>query len=124
MKWKSVCLALFFTASVVVSDPHQSSSIEGFVTLNAVTHLAGVTIGVDRLGQETHLHLKTNTSGHYLFEEVQPGAYSMWADAKGYGCILIPRVAVHYGERVRQDFNFVRGQIPGGCEPVEKNDRK
>ena len=124
MKFKSRWLALFFAASISPSDPHQSSSIEGFVTLNAATQLADVKIGVDGLARGMHLQVKTNTSGHYLFEEVLPGAYSMWADAKGYGCILIPRVPVHYGERVRRDFNFVRGRVPGACEPVEQSKPK
>jgi hypothetical protein len=48
----------------------------------------------------------------------------MWADAEGYGCILIPRVVVHDGERVRQDFNFARGKAYGGCAAAEKKKKK
>lgn len=59
-----------------------------------------------------------------MFEEMRPGAYSVWADAKGYGCILIPHFVVHYGERVRQDFNFIGGKAYGGCESVEKKKPK
>ena len=62
----------------------------------------------------------TDVSGYYLFDDVRPGAYSMWAEARGYGCILIPHIAVHYGERVRQDFNFVRGKSYDGCEAIER----
>jgi hypothetical protein len=122
MKWNLCCVLLLLAASAGLSDPHQSSSIEGFATLNATTHLTDVTIGVDSLAKGTHLQRNTNTSGYYLFEEGEPGAYSMWAEAKGYGCILIPRVAVHYGERVHQNFNFVRG-APGSCEPVEEKSK-
>jgi hypothetical protein len=34
----------------------------------------------------------------------------MWAEASGYGCIVIPRVIVKDGERVRRDFHFAKGK--------------
>lgn len=124
MKLKCQYLVLLFAVSILASDARKVSSVEGAVTLNSMTALSGVTIELDNLARGTHLQSTTNTSGYYLFEEIRPGAYSMWADAKGYGCILIPRLAVHYGERVRQDFNFVRGKAYGGCEAVEKKKAK
>lgn len=123
MKALSLCLLLFVAAPIGASDRDKSSGIEGTVTLNTTIHLAGVTIGVDSLARGTHIQSETNESGNYLFDDVRPGAYSMWAEAKGYGCILIPRVAVHYSERVRQDFNFVRGKSYESCEGVEKKKR-
>lgn len=123
MKIASRWLVLLLTASTGARDLHKGSSIEGFVTLNATTFLSGVAIGVDGLGGSEHIESKSDGSGHYLFEEIRPGAYSMWADAKGYGCILIPRVAVHYEERVRQDFNFIRGRAYGGCEATKKRSK-
>lgn len=124
MKVLPWCMIFFFAASTGASDRHGSSSIEGGVTLNTTIHLAGATISVDSLARGVHIQRETDGSGYYLFEEIQPGAYSMWADAKGYGCILIPRVAVHYDERVRQDFNFVRGKTYKSCEGVDKKEKK
>jgi hypothetical protein len=122
MKTRSLCpgFLLFLAASTVGNDLPNASSIEGFVTLNSASYLAGVKVGVDNRARGTHFEGKTNTSGYYMFEDIRPGAYSIWAEVKGYGCILIPRLAVHYGERVRQDFNFVAGGAHEGCEPVEK----
>ena len=124
MKFKCWCPILFFAASTLASDPSKISGVEGFVTLNAVASLPGVTIGVGSQVRGTHLQTTTNTSGYYLFDEIRPRAYTMWAEARTYGCILIPRVVVHYGERVRQDFNFVRGKAYGGCEPVDRKKPK
>jgi len=124
MKALSYLLILFIASSTGASDRQKISSIEGVVTLNTTLHLAGVTVGVDGLARGEHIQGNTDGSGYYLFAEVRPGAYSMWADAKGYGCILIPRIAVHYDERVRQDFNFVRGKAYGACEAFEKKKRK
>jgi hypothetical protein len=97
-----------------------SSSIEGLVTLNAAAALPGVTIGVDSVTRGNHLEATTNVTGHYILQEVRPGTYSVSAEAKGYGCIIYPHVAVNYGQKVRQDFNFVRGKSLGGCEPLDK----
>jgi hypothetical protein len=124
MKVSCCCVALLFALPILAGNSDKRPGIEGFVTLNETIPLAGVTIGIDSLAQGTYWETTTNTSGYYLFEEVRPGAYSMWADAKGYGCILIPHVAVHYDERVRQDFNFARGKAYGGCNAAPKKKPK
>ncbi len=112
-------LVLFLAAATIASDPAKNSSIEGFVTLNGAAYLAGVTIGVANQASGGHFEVRTNKSGYYVFEDIRPGAYTIWADAQGYGCILIPRLALHYSERVRQDFDFVRGKARQGCEAVD-----
>ena len=124
MKVSLSCLTLLLAVPILAGNSNKSSSVEGFVTLNAMVPLAGVTVEIDSRGWGIHLEGTTNTSGHYLFQEVRPGAYSMWADAKGYGCILIPHVAVNCDARVRQDFNFVRGKAHRGCDataPTKKS---
>lgn len=119
---KAACwsVALLFAIAGMASDASQESSIEGFVTFHNTAYLAGVRIGVHSLAKDLYLEAKTNASGYYVFATLPAGAYGMWADARDYGCILIPRVPVHYGERVRQDFNF-SGRIPReGCDAIEK----
>lgn len=115
-----VLIAVLFATSLVAGE----ASVQGFVALNAVASLPGVTIGLDNLGHGTHFEATTDGSGYYQFPEVTPGAYSIFADAKGYGCILIPHLAVHYGEQVRQDFNFVRGRAYDGCDVENKKKSK
>jgi Carboxypeptidase regulatory-like domain len=61
----------------------RSSSIEGFVTLNTANYLAGVTVGVANQVRGGHFEVRTNTSGYYVFEDIRPGTYTMWADAQG-----------------------------------------
>ncbi len=121
MKFTKWCLIFLFTASTLATGPTRSS-VDGLVTLNGISPLPDVTVGLEGLANGRHWQAKTNASGYYLFEDVRPGAYSMWADARGYGCILIPRVAAHQGERVRQDFSFVRGKAYGACEGSEKKE--
>ena len=91
------------------------SGIDGVVTLNATEPLVSVRIGVARAARTGHFETWTDSKGRYSLD-LEPGAYSMWAEAKDYGCILIPHVAIHDQERVHEDFNFVRRRIRGSCD--------
>jgi hypothetical protein len=119
MKVVLFCLALFVTASGYVNEPENSSSVEGSVTLNGLTPLPNVTIGLENSARGTFFKSKSNASGYYLFQQIRPGSYTIWAEASGYGCILIPRIIVQRGERTRQDFRFVRQKAIDNCEPLE-----
>jgi hypothetical protein len=115
----SRCL-LFLIAVIGGGEPNQISSIEGFVTSEVTASLADAKIGLDGLARPIHRETRTDASGYYFLGDVQPGAYTLWADVAGMGCIMYPRVVVNYSEHVRRDFQFIRGKRPGGCEPLEK----
>ena len=102
-------------------EPNTRSSLDGFVTSDLTAALPGATVGIDGLTGGLHRQTATNSSGYYLLDDVPPGGYSVWAEVRGYGCIIYPHVAVFRGQRTRQDFHFVRGKrLPKGCQPVEK----
>lgn len=112
-------LIILLAAVTLGSDSRKISSVEGRVTFDSRQALPAVTVQLDDLGRGTHVEKITQASGYYLFDQVRPGAYSMWVEADEYGCILVPRLAVHYGQRVRRDFNFERGKPHGSCDSVE-----
>ena len=120
MKVVLFCLVLFVTAYGYVDEPEKGSSVEGSVTLNDLTPLPNVTIGLENTARGTFFKSKSNASGYYLFQQIRPGSYTIWAEASGYGCILIPRIIVQRGERTRQDFRFVRGRGIDDCEPRQQ----
>lgn len=118
-----LCL-LLICAGFAIQGQQQYAAIEGFVTSDLAASLPGATIGIDSLTRGYHREAITNTSGFYSIEELQPGAYSIFAEAKGYGCIIYPRVALIPGQHLRQDFRFVRTKrYPEGCEPPKKSDK-
>ena len=90
MKLTWQCLAVFVALAMLATDAPKVASVEGVVTLNSMAPLRAVTIGLSNRTKGTSLQAATDTSGYYLFGEVRPGGYTIWADAKGYGCILIP----------------------------------
>jgi Carboxypeptidase regulatory-like domain len=115
------CFLLILLGIIAPARQNQPAGIEGFVTSDLAARIPNATIGVDSLTRGFHRQTATNTSGYYLVNELNPGAYSVWADVNGLGCIIYPHVTVFPGQRVRQDFHFVRAKrYPGACEPLQK----
>lgn len=111
-------MTFFAVLSAQQEGPGSAGVIEGYVTTDASAPLAAVRIGVDSLTKTAHFEAQTNTSGYYVFENVTPGAYTVWADARGFGCVVIPRVIVNYGTRLRKDFQFTHGKKKFSCDPT------
>lgn len=106
-----LAFAMLFFSSV-------QGGVEGFITGDANAPLAAVTVGVDGLATGEHHQVSSDSVGHYLLDELRPGGYSLWAEAKGYGCIMYPKVAVFPGKRIRQDFHFSKVRKSRAC-PVK-----
>lgn len=121
MKLKQLCVAVLFAALATDARQPQPATIEGFVSSNLASVLPEAKVGVDSLTRGFHREGVTNTSGYYIIDELQSGAYSVYAEVPGYGCIIYPHVALMPGQHLRQDFVFVRnGRYPGACEPTDK----
>ena|SRR5579863_8160155 len=121
MKTKQLCFALLLIAVATHGRQPQSAAIEGFVSSNLASVLPGAKVGVDSLTRGYHREAVTNTSGYYIVDELQSGAYSVYAEVPGYGCIIFPHVALMPGQHLREDFVFVRNRpYPGACEPPDK----
>jgi len=112
------CVLLIFFAETVVSTAQKTSGVEGVVTIDGSV-FTGVEVEASSASMDAFWETSTNSSGYYLLDEVRPGQYTMWAEASGYGCIVIPRVVVKDGERVRQNFHFAKGKTYPGCESLK-----
>ncbi|HEY3453814.1 MAG TPA: carboxypeptidase-like regulatory domain-containing protein [Bryobacteraceae bacterium] len=108
-------------AIVCAAQHDRASGIEGFVTADVTASIPNARIGVDSVTKGLHRETVTDASGYYLFSELNPGAYSVWAEVPGLGCIVYPHVVVFPGQIVRQDFHFVRARpYAETCEPIQK----
>ena len=108
----ALALAMLFFSSI-------QGGVEGLITGDADAPLARVTVGVDGLAAGEHRQVVSDSAGHYLLDELRPGGYSLWAEAKGYGCIIYPKVAVFPGKRIRQDFHFSNVKQKSHACPVK-----
>jgi hypothetical protein len=123
MRFSQLCVFLLVATFGIRGQerPQSAAAIEGFVTSDVTAVVPGATIHLDSLTRGYHREATTSTSGYYLMEEVQPGAYSLYAEVRGFGCIIYPHIALMPGQRLRQDFVFVRAKrTPSDCEPPEK----
>jgi hypothetical protein len=97
-----------FAAFISLGDADQPAGLEGFVSADLSAAVSGAKIGVDSVSKGFHRETETDVTGYYSINELSPGAYSIWAEVKGLGCIIYPHVSLEPGKRVRQDFRFVR----------------
>ena len=102
------CLLITVLAIVCPAQHDRASGIEGFVTADVTASIPNARIGVDSATRGLHRETVTDSSGYYLVAELDPGAYSVWAEVPGLGCIVYPHVVVFPGQIVRKDFHFVR----------------
>ena len=125
---KFACLSVALLAGLFVGAQQpprsagiaQSAVVEGYVTTEEASALPGANIGLDSLTHGYHRSAVADVSGHYLMDELQPGAYSLFAEVKGQGCILLPHVTLQPGQHLRQDFHFTRSaRYPNACAPAQ-----
>ncbi|MFL6414925.1 MAG: carboxypeptidase-like regulatory domain-containing protein [Bryobacteraceae bacterium] len=117
------CLILALAAGLIAAaaEADDPSGIDGFVTAELTASVPGARIGIDSLSKGFHRETTTDVTGYYLMDDLTPGAYSIWAEVRGLGCIIYPRVALLPGKHVRQDFRFVRTKrYPGACDSVKR----
>jgi len=108
-------LALLASPPVKQVGPTPAAVIEGSATTDGGAPLPGVKIAIDSLTKPAHLEAQSDAAGRYAIENVLPGVYTIFADARGFGCVVIPKVIVEEGKRLKQDFEFLRGRKKLGC---------
>ena len=111
-------MALLLTSPDWRVDPTAMAAVEGAITTDGGTPLAGVKIAIDGLAKPIHLETVSNPQGQYAIANVLPGAYTLSAEAKGFGCVIIPRLVLEGGKKSKQDFAFLHGRKKLGC-PTE-----
>ena len=111
-------LALLAGSPSTRAGPSAAAAIEGTTTTDGAAPLPGVNIKIDNLVRLQHFETRSNTAGRYVIENVPPGTYTVLADAKGFGCVVIPAVVMQSGKRVKQDFEFLHSRKKLGCEAI------
>jgi hypothetical protein len=97
---------------------HTPGAVGGIVLDPRGNPLAGVSVTAVNAVSGFEKHSLTDASGWYRVESLPPARYILRAEAKSYGCIIVPEVIVEDGQRVQQDFQFTGNPAPAGCEPA------
>jgi hypothetical protein len=124
MRAAILCQCLMFAVAaglLAEARADEQSGIEGFVTTELTATVPGARVGIDSLSKGFHREATTDVMGYYSINDLTPGAYSIWAEVRGLGCIIYPHVALLPGKRVRQDFRFVRTKrYPETCNSLKQ----
>src|SRR4051794_40468968 len=100
-RWIAFAVAAGLIAAAETDKP---SGIDGFVTTELTAAVPGARIGIDSASKGFHRETTTDVTGYYSIDDLTPGAYSIWAEVRGLGCIIYPHLALLPGKRMRQDF--------------------
>ena len=85
--------------------------ILGTVTDSQEKVVVGAQVVVTNTGTNAIRNLRTNNAGDYVAPNLQPGLYTITAEASGFKKVVHPDVRLEVGNDVRIDFRLVPGDI-------------
>ena len=94
--------------------------IGGQVTDSSGGAIPGAKVTIENLGTHVQKVLETNSDGNYVDPNVEPGVYSVRAEAAKFRSVLRDHVQVEVANDIKIDFQLVPGAI---TEVVEVNEQ-
>ncbi|HTU45438.1 MAG TPA: carboxypeptidase-like regulatory domain-containing protein [Bryobacteraceae bacterium] len=122
--FKTWLVLLLISAAHALGVPEAMAGVKGNVTLGDAP-FAGVEVEASSSSIGQFWETSTDSSGKYVLDALPVGRYTVWAEASGHGCIVIPNVLVKDGVRTMRNFHFAKGKRYPGCESLKpkKNGR-
>src|SRR5882762_29891 len=89
----------------------QNARIEGTVQDTSGATVPGVKLLIVNTRTQAKLEAETEVSGFYFFPSLQPGFYTLVAEAKGFRKETVNNIEVTVGETIRQDLKLEVGTL-------------
>ena len=102
---------LVFALSVPLVSQTTSGRILGTVSDQSGAAVAGAKVVITDVQRGTTRSVATDASGDYVAPELQPGAYKVRAEAKGFKTVERVNIAVEVAQDVRVDIALPPGQV-------------
>ena len=122
MKYVSVLLfALMASLGLAagVSAQTNRGRISGEVTDSSGGAIAGAKVTIENLGTHVDRVLTSNSAGEYLALDIEPGFYSVKAEAASFKTVLREHVQVEVGNDIKIDFQLQPGAVTETIEVTE-----
>jgi hypothetical protein len=103
----------FFLSGLAALGQMNSGEISGSVRDPTNSALPGATIIAEQAETGHKFTAVSNTSGEYLFSQLPVGVYSLRVSATNFKQSALPRLEIHAGSRLRQDFTLQVGDSAG-----------
>lgn len=105
-----VCSILFLASALGLFAQSESASVVGTVTDSSGAAIAGVTVSIKNTSTNATFNAQTAADGNYSSPPLQPGSYSVSAEAQGFTRI-IQTLNLDVDEHARIDFSLKPGQV-------------
>src|SRR5437588_11513564 len=89
----------------------QNARIEGNVQDTSGATIPGTKVLLINLRTQAKLETQSEASGFYFFPSLQPGFYTLVAEAKGFRKESVNNIEVTVGETIRQDLKLEVGTL-------------
>jgi len=117
---KLIILILLCCLPILCAAQSNRGRITGQVTDSTGAAIPGAKVTIENLGTHVQRVLTTNDSGNYVYTDVEPGFYSVRAEAKNFKTVLREKEQVEVAKDVKIDFQLSPGAI---SEVVEVNEQ-
>jgi hypothetical protein len=108
----SSCLILFaFAPFVPLTAQVSTASLNGVVTDVQAAAVPGAAITVINTGTGQQRSTATDTSGHYVLEDLASGSYKIEVKASSFKTALLNNIVLQVGTPRTLDFNLTPGEI-------------
>ncbi len=116
---RGVFVALLCLLPLVTFAQSNRGRISGQVTDSSSAAIAGAKIVIENLGTHVVRTLETNGEGNYVATDIEPGFYSVKAEATNFKSVVREHVQVEVANEIKVDFSLQPGSL---SEVVEVKD--
>ena len=89
----------------------QNARIEGTVKDSTGAVIPGAKLSIVNIGTQAKLEAAADSSGFYFFPTLQPGFYTLVAEASGFRKETVTKIEVNVGVTIRQDLKLEVGTL-------------
>jgi hypothetical protein len=89
----------------------QTADVVGTVTDTSGAVIPGATVTITNTATNVSQSTATNSTGDYIFNLLQVGAYAIKIEAKGFKAYTIPNIALSATDRAREDAKMEVGNV-------------
>jgi hypothetical protein len=110
-RFLSVILALLFSAGLLHAQGGAAGTIVGTVTDNSGAVVPKASVDVTNIATGVTSHTEASATGNYTVPYLNPGAYRVSVQAKGFGKAVVDNVTLVVDQEVRVDATLKPGQV-------------
>lgn len=104
-----VCLFSMLCAGTLKAQ--ETADIVGTVTDTSGAVIPGAAVTLTNIGTNIQQTTVTNSTGDFVFNLLQVGAYSVKVEAKGFKSFVAPNISLSAGDRARADAKMEVGDV-------------